>query len=159
GVFIWGGATGNTVGGINSLGDRVGNVIGFNGSDGVLISGSGTTANMLGNNFIGTDSAGNNLGNSGDGVDIQSGATGNTIGGVGSSGNPAGNTIGFNQLNGVLISGAGTSTNTVSSNWIGTNQNSANLGNGGDGVAIEQGASGNTIGEPNDGNLIAFNAG
>src|SRR5262249_41926673 len=144
-------ATGNTIGGIDSHGDAAGNVIGFNGSDGVLITGSGAAGDVLRNNFIGTGFVGSNLGNSGGGVDIQSGATDNIVGGQDFPGEKG---IGYNHQNGVQFTGTGTSRNTALNNWIGTNRELEDVGNRGAGVLIADNASGNTIG---GGNLIAFN--
>ena len=88
GVDIFYGATDNTVGGTTS---DYANVISANTGAGVVISGTGTTGNVVEGNFIGTDSAGDTgLGNADDGVQVYGGASDNTIGGSTSG---AGNTI------------------------------------------------------------------
>ena len=69
--------------------------------------------------------------------------------------------ISSNLGNGVLIQGAGTTGNTVLGNLIGVDQDGlVDLGNGGNGVTINQSASGNTIGgtAPFEGNVISGNA-
>ena len=142
GLVIKGGASGNTVGGADA---GYANVISFNGLDGVYISGSGTSDNVVLGNLIGTDSTGASiLGNGFDGVDIRGEATGNTVGGTATG---AANVISGNSEYGVYIAGTGTSGNMVLGNLIGTDITGAYpLGNLGDGVRIVDGASGNTIG-------------
>ena len=143
GVEIAFGATGNTIGGTAS-GTK--NVISGNTSDGVEITGAGTTGNVVAGNFIGTDVSGTISVGNGTGVEIDSAAMGNTIGGDSSG---ARNLISGNIGDGVDILGAGTTDNLVAGNMIGTditglvavsNTNNTN------GVLIEQGASDNTIG-------------
>jgi len=90
-------ARGNTAGGVliadaasNSVGfalDDDDNLIGIrnlisgNGGDGVRITGSSSTANLVAGNYIGTDASGvNALGNAGHGVQVANGAHGNFIG-------------------------------------------------------------------------------
>jgi titin len=159
GVSVFGGATTNTVGG-TVAGAR--NIISGNGPPlatvgyaGVAISGTGTMRNVVDGDFIGTDVTGTHaLGNSGDGVSVYGGASANAIGGAGA---PFRDLISGNRFSGVHISGAGTSGNFVSGDWIGTNLTAkAAVGNLLDGVNIELGASGNTVGGA--GNIIAFNA-
>ncbi|MFL6283809.1 MAG: Calx-beta domain-containing protein, partial [Pyrinomonadaceae bacterium] len=135
GVLITGGASNNTVG-ATAL-----NVISKNGANGVEISGAATTGNVVQGNLIGTDRGGMGaLGNAGSGVFVN-GAPSNTIGGVG-----AGNVISANAGHGLLISGATATANTIASNFIGSDiNNTAGLGNGLDGVLVDN-ASGNTIG-------------
>jgi titin len=167
GVVIENGASGNTIGGTNFGA----NLISGDGLDGVLISGTGTTGtgttgNVVLSNKIGTAATGTKaLPNQGNGVVIDNGAFGNTIGGAG-----AGNLISGNQANGVLVSDSLTENNTIQDNQIGTNAaggvgtaGGAAIPNLGDGVAIENGASGNTVGGassascPAAGNLISGN--
>src|SRR5262249_9491448 len=55
---------------------------------------------------------------------------------------------------GVIVSGAGTTGNTISSNWVGVGVNDMdNRANGANGIAVKEGASGNVISY----NLIGFN--
>jgi hypothetical protein len=160
GVYISQGATGNLVGG---TGFGSGNTIADNGSNGVSIVGSGTSANVVQGNRIGTDDTGLHLlGNHDSGVAIFGGATGNFIGGSTAS---AGNLIDGNGANGypgVGISGPGTSNNVVQGNKIGTDPTGTRaMGNLGDGIDIFGPADGNTIGGPasGQGNAISANFG
>ena len=106
------------------------------GGGGVVISGSGATANKVMGNYI--------AGNSTDGVLID-GAPSNTVGGTTAA---ARNIISSNANNasGVEINGSGATGNKVQGNYIGTDKDGANaLANSGDGVLID-GAPNNTIG-------------
>ncbi len=116
-------ATGNTIGGTTA---GAANIIGFDSTAGVSISGAG---NVVLGNFIGTNPGNDDLGNP-IGVIITSGN--NTIGGTtaGSS-----NTIDFNTAAGVSISGAAATSNVV----LGNDINANNVG-----VVITSGT--NTIG-------------
>ena len=123
-----------------------GTVIGGNTNDGVLLSGSRVTRNLVSGIYIGLSPTSAPKPNQGNGVEITGGANGNTIGG--------GNFISGNVSNGVLISGAATTANVVAGNTIGLNvAGTAPLPNQ-DGVQIAAGASGNTIGS---GNFISGN--
>jgi hypothetical protein len=176
GVDIGGASTGNTIGG---AAQGEGNTIGFNGSEGVLLTGgasgnsvlgntigsnggagvflssSKTTGNVVVGNFIGTNAAGDDLGNAVEGVVITGASTGNSIGGAAQG---ESNTIGFNDAEGVKLTG-GASGNRVIGNFIGTNATDDELGNGSDGIGISGEATNNTIGgaEPGEGNTIGFN--
>jgi parallel beta-helix repeat protein len=160
GVTISNGAQDNLIGGTGGVAFTTGqgNLISGNVQGGVDISGAGTRLNQLQGNFIGTDISGASpLGNGGSGVDIDLGADTNTVGG--SAG--LANVISANAGTGVLITDSGSSSNAVESNLIGTTRDGkAALGNGADGVAIRNGASGNTIGGSSGaaGNLISGNA-
>ncbi len=142
GVNIQGGCSGNTVGGTAPY---AGNLISANGNSGVSISGSGTDANVVDGNKVGTDGGGSqSLGNASDGITIDSGAAGNTIGGT-----VAGslNVISGNVHKAVLITDAGTDDNIVEGNYLGTDATGTHaLGNGGAGVALANGAQDNTVG-------------
>ena len=73
GVLILDGATDNTIGGTAPV---AANTIADNTGDGVGITASGTSGNVVEGNFIGTNaSSATNLGNSGNGVQILNGAT------------------------------------------------------------------------------------
>jgi hypothetical protein len=155
----------------------VGNLIGTNGAGTAAVGnqGGGIWLNgysiNLSNNRIGTDGNGNGdvyernviSGNAQDGIEISNGS--NTV----TNTVVAGNYIGVdvtgsaplpNQGQGILISGS-------SNNRIGPNPGDADIAgesnliayNGGDGILIEDGASGNTIGGLGNGNVIAFNTG
>ncbi len=106
-------APGNTIGGTAS---GAGNVISGN-NRGIVITGSGSTADLVQGNCIGTDLTGTaNIHNQVDGVLITATASGNTIGGMASG---AGNTIEHNVGDGVDVD-SGT-TNSIFSNTIYTN--------------------------------------
>ncbi len=149
---------GNTIGGTTTA-DR--NIISANTNDGVLITGAGTTGNVVSGNYIGTDLTGTvALGNLSAGVDI-TGAADNTIGGTapGTGNVISGNGAPEGQGAGLLINGAGAGGNLVQGNFIGTSSGGTSaLANIGYGVAIVA-ASGNTFGgtAAGDGNVIAGN--
>ncbi len=149
-------ANNNTIGG-TVAGAR--NVISGNGTNGVRIR-SGASGNVVQGNFIGTDRLGTApLGNTLEGVQINDGASSNTIGGA-SPGER--NVISGNRSNGVLITDTGTTNNTVSGNFIGTEATGTlPLGNSNRGVSIEGDASSEMIGGTvaGAGNNIAFNGG
>ncbi len=150
GILIEGGATATTVGGATA------NLISGN-STGIVINGGGTAGNLVLGNFIGTNKKGaaGNLGNATDGVLIDGGASANTIGSPSND-----NVLSGNRANGVEIKGSGTSSNVVLGNFIGTNANgTAKVGNGNDGVLIDDGARGNTVGGSAAPNVISGNAG
>ena len=156
GVLITNGSNGNTIGG-SAFGDR--NLISGNRGNGVRISGS--SGNTVAGDYVGLDMTGNFAqGNTLDGVRIEAGSSNNTVGGtvMGTSRNA----ISANGQYGVDITGSGTSNNQVIQNNIGTVANGAGpLGNGFFGVAVVNGASGNTIGAANFNlsNLIEYNLG
>ena len=141
GVLIDTGATGNLVGG-TTQGFR--NVISGNDLSGVEINGKTTTGNNVQNDYIGTSADGTMaVGNLGDGVTLTSAAS-NTIGGTVP---PLGCVISGNGDNGIDITGSDAMGNKVYGNKLGTNADgNEDLGNGNDGVLIEQSASNNNIG-------------
>ena len=141
GVTIEAGAASNLIGGTVAAAL---NIISGNGGTGVHLLGSGTTGNVVEGDRIGTDISGLNPLPNGTGVVIEAGATGNTIGGSAAG---VRNVISGNSSHGVLIQGSGTSFNVVAGDFIGTDAAGAHpLSNGGDGVMIQQGAAGNTVG-------------
>jgi hypothetical protein len=95
--------------------------------------------------LIGTDSANTSgIGNTGNGVAIQGASTSNLIGGSTAG---ARNVLSGNGANGVLITGAGTASNRIQGNHIGTNRaGTADLGNGLHGVRMTAGAIFNVVG-------------
>ncbi len=143
-------ATSNTIGG-TSTADL--NVISANGVNGVQITETGTTSNVVEGDYIGTNVQGTSaLGNLEDGVLIYAGAADNTIGG---SVTGSGNVLSGNLTNGVEISGAGTMSNRVEDNDIGTDKTAYYpLGNGNDDVVIDNGASSDVVGP---GNVLCAN--
>jgi titin len=138
GVIITNGATWNYVG-ANSP-----NEISGNGTHGVVIQGSGTNANYIENNLIGSDSTGQKaLGNNGDGVYVLGGASYDYV---------QNNLIVANGANGVSIQDPSTTGIQVTGNSIGVGNYGVNLGNGGDGVLLND-TTGNTV----SGNYIYYN--
>ena len=130
------------------------NVISGNAGNGVELV--NTTGNDVKGNYIGTDKTGLVvLGNGLDGVHLGD-ASNNVIGGTVAGSR---NVISGNALDGVSISGG--NTNRVLRNSIGVSATVARvLPNGGNGVQILGGASGNRIGSSaaGTGNIIAYNA-
>jgi CSLREA domain-containing protein len=122
----------NAVGGPDT---GAGNVISGNDGNGVVLQGSAASANQVQGNYIGTDVTGAvGLGNGFEGVDISSDASNNIVGGTASA---ARNVISSNGSHGVLISGAGSTGNSVFGNYIGTDVDGvADLGNASNGVMI-----------------------
>jgi hypothetical protein len=124
--------------------------------DGIEIVGG--SSNTIEGNFIGTDAAGGvALGNDNAGVRIRGGATGNLIGGT----TPAARNLLSASPSGVRLHDSGTSNNSIEGNYIGTTAaGTASLANTANGVTIDSGASGNTVGGlvPGAGNLISGNA-
>ncbi len=151
GIEIAFGASGNTIGG-TLAGAR--DIIAGNGSSllgpGVEINGAGTASNVVEGDWIGVDVTGlNALPNGQDGVLIVGGPTNNTIGGTVAG---AGDVISGNARNGVALSGQGTMGNLIEGDTIGLAaipayiDNLYPVPNGLNGVIIENGASGNTVG-------------
>ncbi len=148
------------------------NVISGNSAGGIEIN--ATTDSVVAGNLIGTNAAGTaaipNV--TYDGVFIEKGSTNNLVGTSGQDGaaNDAleRNVISGNRLYGVHITGAGTTSNVIAGNWIGTNAaGTAALPNGSDGVFIQGGAAGNWIGvnavygpaDADQSNIISGNTG
>ncbi len=157
GIVISNGAANNRIGG-SSAAER--NVISGNTIDGVRIVNPGTTGNRVQGNYIGTDAIGKiALGNLQQGVNIFAAATGNFVGTDGDEANDAteSNLISGNQFNGVNISQAGTQFNIVAGNRIGTDAEGKNpLGNGFNGVTIQNGATSNFVGTDGNGKSDGF---
>lgn len=146
GVAIQSGGSNNIIGGVNTS-DR--NIISGNGGDGVIAVG-GTGGNSILGNYIGINAAGTAALPNSSGVTIN-GIPNNII---------SGNTISGNTISGVVILSAGATTNTVRGNFIGTNPTGTTaIANASFGVAIQGGATGNTIGgtTASDRNIISGN--
>lgn len=110
GVDLYGGATGNVVGGLGAAR----NFISGNGSDGILIA-FGSGLNVVQGNTIGLDAANSTpVPNIGNGVLIYSGASSNLIGGVTLG---AANLIAGNSSVGVFVTAAATN-NTIRGNSV-----------------------------------------
>ena len=157
GVLILSGARDNTIGGLVA---SEANTISANGSNGVYVGGTGSDANHVVGNRIGTTLAGDGpLANTFSGVAVGDGARDTEIGGARATG--AGNLISGNRFNGVLVSDPGTSGTRIEGNLIGTDASgTARLGNGADGVHVER-AAGTRIGgaAAGLGNVISANSG
>ncbi len=144
GVYIYAGATNNTVGGLSSL---YRNKISGN-SAGVYISGSTTKNNIVEGNVLGLDPSGATPIPNGVGVILDQGANNNTIGVA----NGGFNIISGNLYGGIDISGA--NSNVIANNLIGLDALSAgNVGNPA-GIEVQSGAQNNIIGP---GNVIGGN--
>lgn len=145
GIAFTGDASSNIVGGDSTAGE--GNLISGNANAGIAIgfSGGKSTDNVVQGNIIGLDATGLVAMPNFDGLTIAEGASsGNQIGGTGTG---QGNIISGNLGRGVVISGTGADNNVLAGNFIGTNiSGTAAIGNASIGVAIEAGASNNTIG-------------
>ena len=156
GVSILNGSSGNLVGG-SSASAR--NVISGNAWSGVDIAGIGTSDNAITGNYIGTNPAGSApVPNALYGISIFDGATGSVVGGTGVSDR---NVISGNSASGVAISGAGTTTNRIQGNYIGTNAGgNGPVPNENNGISILDGAASNTVGGTSAGarNVISGNA-
>jgi len=113
-------------------------------------------ANQLLGNFIGTDLTGTSALPNLYGVALSIEASGNLIGGSSLLGE--GNLISGNQGDGIIVRMPLTTNNQISGNRIGDGE--AALANGGNGVWITEGASGNTVGGDGAGlgNLISGQA-
>ena len=149
GIRIEAGAAGNTIGG-TVAGAR--NLISGN-TVGVDIAGAPTTGNVVAGNYVGTDPAGTAKLANGAGIRLEHATAGNTIGGTEAA---ARNLI---SGNGVGVHFLGSGGNTVAGNYIGTDPTGVSgLGNG-DGLLLEQSATGSTIGgsSPGAGNLLSGN--
>ncbi len=130
GILIAAGASGNTIGGTNTLAR---NVLSGNSQYGIFITDSNTTGNVVLGNYIGADFSGSNaLANGLSGVFIGNGASGNTIG----STNPAGrNILSGNLQYGIYLTN--TTGNVILGNYLGVNAGGEiALGNGLSGVGL-----------------------
>jgi len=160
GVLIDGGKD-NWIGGMFLLigSSQAGNEIGGNDQDGIRLA-NGAANTRISRNLIGSDTYGAPRPNY-NGISILSGSYSTTVG-TGSGTDL--NVIAGNQLHGVRIDGATTTSNTLRYNDIGLNTNSALkcasppctaiVPNGGFGVVVQNGAHHNRA---SDGNYIAHN--
>ena len=141
GVLIFGGASGDTIGGTAA---PARNVVSGNTNAGVYLSDSGTTDNVVLGNYIGTNATGTAPLANVTGLSIGGGASGNTIGGTIAA---AANVASGNTDYGVAIESSGTSGNLIEGNYVGTGTtgNTA-VPNGLAGISIGNQASDNTVG-------------
>ena len=135
GILLTSGATNIEIGGSSGIAQ---NVIAANGANGIVI-GVNSNSNRVSRNKIGTTLAGAPLGNAGSGVFVQSAS--NTIGGINAA---FANTIAGNTQ-GVTLSGAGATNNTLAFNTIGTDV-APNIGRG---IQFVSSASSNIVGPNN----------
>lgn len=156
GVEISAGSSTNAIGAATA-GAR--NVISGNLGDGVKIDGTITFSNNVQGNYIGTNAAGTSaIGNAAAGVRISDAAGNNHIGGLSAG---VRNIISGNG-SGVIITGAGTSSNHVEGNYIGTDvTGTSSVGNQEAGVDISGGATNNFVGDADASarNVISGNIG
>jgi hypothetical protein len=144
----------NVVGG-NEAG--AGNLVSGNSQNGIFVSGTAATRNVVAGNLIGLTANGSaRRGNGICGVMVESAAA-NQVGGSSAG---AANVISANQATGVLLVGLGASNNLVRGNLVGTDlAGQVGLGNTGDGIGVSN-APGNFIGgaNPGEGNVISANS-
>jgi hypothetical protein len=112
GLYVIGGARSNWF---------LDNVVSDNGSYGFFISDTGTSANVIQGNRIGTDTAGvANVGNGFNGLILFGGASSNVIG-LALDGSGAGNRIAFNGSDGLRLDDTNTAGNTMRGNLVYSN--------------------------------------
>jgi CSLREA domain-containing protein len=127
----------------------------FSGGGGIVLE-NGGGGHAITDNYVGTNANGADLGNRNAGIEVQ----GNTDPADGRPNTDAtGNVVGFNDGIGILVatSSAVGSGHRVVNNYVGTNANGDDLGNGGAGIVARQDLA--TIGEATRGNVVGFNGG
>lgn len=148
GVLFDDGASFNMLGGYEP---GAGNLLSGNSGYGVFLYNPGTQkdsviGNLIGTNYLGTQALPNSNGMVIDGPTFKHFVDSNIISG--------------NRQNGIVIHLAGTDSNTIIRNKIGTDiTGTLPLGNTLDGVRIVEGPKRNKIGRSGEGNIIAFNGG
>lgn len=119
GIHIHNGASNNTIGGTT---EAARNIISGNDDDGVQLSGTNTSNNVVLGNYVGTDLGGTlSLGNTSNGITLESGATSNTIGGTADG---AGNLVAFSGSDGVRVQDITSAGNSILRNSIHSNTDS-----------------------------------
>lgn len=138
------------VGNVNVFSDiGRGNVIGFNNGNGITTFGD---RNVIRRNFIGMDPSGQNIGNGAEGI-YEYTSENTTLGG------PLrryGNRIGFNGADGIYVHSLANAI-TIRNNYIGTDNNGNDRGNGESGIHIFESSQHTIGGNNNRGNVIGFN--
>ena len=156
GVIVWGGTSGNRIGGTVA---GAGNVISGNGYEGIALADAGTSGNRIEGNTIGTDASGAAaVRNAYAGIALWNAASANAIGGTTAG---AGNLVSANGGSGIYLGGAGTDGNTIQGNTIGLNRaGTSALGNAAYGIEVASGAANTVIGGTSAAarNLIGANA-
>ena len=129
------------------------NVIAGNGGNGVQVTG---TAFVIRGNYIGVNAAGAALRNNSAGIDVIGAAVGGTIGGTVAG---EGNVISGNRTFGILLNAdpGPIVPNQILGNIIGLNPSASAAVPNEVGIQVGAGSSGNTIGAPGGGNIIAGN--
>jgi hypothetical protein len=153
GLTIFSGATSNTIGGASPAAR---NILSGNSSYGMVVSDPGTSENLIQGNYFGLAASGTGPLPNYIGVVIRSSATNNTLGGASTT---ARNIISGNSSSGVELSYSAAA-NFIEGNYIGTDPTGMNaLANGGEGIYLHDGASGNFIGggAAGAGNVISAN--
>ena len=154
GIHLFNGATNNTVGGTTA---GAANVVSGNQGDGIEVTDSGTSRNVVEGNDVGVDASSTTaIANTGLGISVSS-ASNNTIGGTTPA---AANVVSGNNVFGILITGNGATSNLIAANRVGTDRSGTiALGNGSIGVDLSSGAANNTVGGMSDGavNIISGN--
>ena len=149
GVHVREGAQRNVIGG-ETAGAR--NIIGKNGAEGIVLSGSGTTLNVIAGNHIGVDFDGRApLGNATSGIGLRGGANSNTV---------KRNVVSGNGESGIVVYNPETMDNTIIANLIGLDSTgAASLGNFYSGVTLGTGTHNNRVGGAgaSEGNVISGN--
>jgi parallel beta-helix repeat protein len=135
GIYLYAGSTATSI---------LDNVISANGSLGIWVDGS--DGNVIWSNYIGVDVSGViPLGNISFGIGIGGGSKDNQVG----SDSPANrNVISANEGDGIHLSGAGTTGNTIAGNYVGLAANGSTRLPNEDGIRLE-GVQDNTIGPSN----------
>lgn len=152
GIWLSNGTTGNLIGGSQrtwTACDGTCNVISANGKNGIALEGSGNRDNRVQGNYLGLTPNGLSAAPNNWGIWIANGAKQNRIGGTLSGIDCTGdcNIISGNRSTGVLIQDSGTISNTLQGNYIGVNPAGTGVfANGGIGVTLASGATGNLIG-------------
>ena len=152
GMLIQG--VGNAIGGASA---GQGNTISGNGGFGIEVCCASAGGTVVQGNRIGTDLAGTAALPNDSGIQLDGGTDNNTIGGPAAG---EGNLISGNSFHGISVGSAGTTSNVIVGNRIGTAADGISpLGNQRNGVYLDDDASGNRIGGSSAGaaNVIAFN--
>ena len=152
-LTIFSGATSNTIGGttVSARNIIAGGYYGFVAGD------PGTSGNVFQGNYVGLGPDGVTPVPNYSGVLISNRATNNTVGGTTSA---ARNIMSGNYGSGIEIRDAGTSGNFIQGNYVGPDTTGATaVPNGGEGIYLHDGASGNFIGggTAGAGNVISGN--
>ncbi len=145
---------GNTLAGVRISSHAVtirDNVISGNDGDGIILTSNVTSYAVIENNRIGTNNAG-------------TAALANTGSGIFFSGDPknslvAKNIIAGNGSHGIKLAGTYVRDNLIAENYIGTNPNGTDLGNGGSGVHFSHGQTGGPDYNTVEDNIIPHNTG